>query len=417
MEPAVISLSQHMMTYQKMMCELVCEKASTTPEKKALKESALREIVKEKFAIIGDEAFCERINADINQILSVKPGRKLIKALSKYEQKITIKAGPESLFNRNTFCVSIDTKEIQYTSLFGWSLQHPCCASLAHELIHAFQKLENRNESYGQKPNCLIKDMDDIYEQDAIVAMWWYSETHHKIIKSKIDVLCENAFLFALGYPPRINHRGDGLFHVDVNFIHTNYLPGTIEFNYHFWLERSAEMASVAQKYRDNPLELPTISEQFLNLPYYMNSLFIEEPGLLKFFPTYLNNREYLLGVFVINPAAIMHLESDPRGIKLDVLFTNHPKLIVHCPSLRKDLYFMSSIIEKSPEVITHLQKEDLKDRDFVLKCLSLLPKLRDFEIYNDSFCWEVDFSLCSDPEIQKHNTLFYLRAKIEKGH
>lgn len=411
MEPERISLSQHMMTYQKMLFDLVCEKPNMTPEKKAQKESDLRKIVNEKFAIIGDEAFCARINADLNQILSVKPGRKLIKALSKHDQKITIQAGPESHFNPKTFSVSFDifASKDQYTSLYNWSIQRPLGTTLAHELIHAYHKFVNQYESYGPKANCVIKDMDNLKEQDAIVGMWWYSDVHHKIIKNKTDVLCENAFLIALNCPPRVDHSEAGQIPVDVNY-HNNCMPVAVICNYYSWLEISLEVASVAQKYRDNPLELPAISENSLNNPYFMDCLFIEEPGLMKFFPAFLNNKEYLLNIFEKNLSAIMHFESElSSDFNWDALFILKPQLIVHCPTRRKDLKFMSSIVEKSPEIIAYLQKEDLEDPGLAIKCAKILVSLPSLTIvYNNCFLIKsiiegsirLDF-VASEPEIQ----------------
>lgn len=215
---------------------IVYEKENTCEDALRIKSETAFKRALPMFSIEGDEDF-KHISIDrLKKICSLKPGRVLMKALSRtnfviHGNKIKLTHGNKWAFEtprQNISCIKSDPHPY-YNGLrmdgAQWSdtsriYEKPDFITLAHELIHFlhFQlKFPDRSDEYQNhrawfSHTCeevfdCIGNMDDLEEQHT------ESGFSHLVFKnltnlSKTDVLCENAFLFALGIPPRIDHRG-----------------------------------------------------------------------------------------------------------------------------------------------------------------------------------------------------------------
>lgn len=181
------------------------------------------------FSFEGDEEFKRVSKGRLKDLCALKPGRILIKALLKTEfilseKKIKLIKGTEWILRSSGRLEESDASiscimegNYSYNGLHQQSNQiceAPQFVALAHEIIHFIheQKIceDNQLISWGRIQrkeifDCL-SEMDNLEEQHTISGF-----SHLFFQKSenltKIDILCENTFLLALGLLPRINHR------------------------------------------------------------------------------------------------------------------------------------------------------------------------------------------------------------------
>jgi hypothetical protein len=201
--------------------------------------------------IEGNGSFKERIYTDIRKLLTVKPGRLLIKELIKLvkfsEKSIRIKSG-EMDFHHSVGIIELSPNEYSaYNALFGSNkvvCLRPKEIVLAHELIHDLHKkeegLQNEVKWYLDNPwvqerhpppdyikdievypdpkfaggtfegleiGILLKDLDNLHEQRAILGLNFPRFLKRNKQMNQLDVLCENAFLCAFKFFPRIDHK------------------------------------------------------------------------------------------------------------------------------------------------------------------------------------------------------------------
>src|ERR1700722_10856727 len=83
--------------YKNLMTSLTTEKEGVTEEIKKQRQEKTYQIAKGLLTIDGDDQFKTKIDSYLQAITSVKPGRKLIKALAK--TKCNIKVKPDDQFH------------------------------------------------------------------------------------------------------------------------------------------------------------------------------------------------------------------------------------------------------------------------------------------------------------------------------
>jgi hypothetical protein len=210
---------------------------------------------KKIFEINGNDDFKEKIYSNIRELLEVKPGRLLIRELTKlatlFDEHISVKSG-EKFFRHSDGIIEVNLNKClddNYNALSESKevrCSKPKAITLAHELVHELHKREEELQAlakyhrrrYQAKegyaiPN-FVKDIeiypDPIFqtatfeglEQEIIFKNLSCLEEEHTILgvnvprflkkkkMNKLDVLCENAFLCAFNLLPRIDHQNDG---------------------------------------------------------------------------------------------------------------------------------------------------------------------------------------------------------------
>src|ERR1700722_18498903 len=211
-----LSINEQLSQYKNLMNCLIYEKPKVTQEKIEQKKAKIIRLAKEFIDIQGDEKFILKVFGYIENISSVKPGRKLIKALIKCHTQIQVEEGNEFncwnplVGNEKAALVIGPEKEIIYKSINEFTQEYysmPLWIAFAHELIHILHhNIDAREHKRCHKvTDDILPDMDNLGEQYAITGF------NHRLYKKKtlspIDILCENAFHLALNLPPRINHR------------------------------------------------------------------------------------------------------------------------------------------------------------------------------------------------------------------
>jgi len=225
-------------------------------------EQIMAKLREEKiFEIEGDYFFKERIYTYIENLLTVKPGRLLIKELIKsatlfkqhklknYKQSIVIRNGDRGFHYYNGI-IEINPNQSLDNYYHALSESKKVIRSkpgeiiLAHELIHSLHKREEelqemakRDATRCQRLKCpppdYLKNMTlscnpafdsgilERVENELIIDLLDCTEEEHTILginiprflkknktMNKVDILCENAFLCAFNLSPRINHQG-----------------------------------------------------------------------------------------------------------------------------------------------------------------------------------------------------------------
>ncbi|MBA3237970.1 MAG: hypothetical protein H0T62_06420 [Parachlamydiaceae bacterium] len=84
MDSQSLTLSNQIHIYNNLMDSLIYEKESRTPEELLKKQESTSKLAKEILVVEGDDVFKSRVYQDMDKISSLKPGRKLIKVLSKF---------------------------------------------------------------------------------------------------------------------------------------------------------------------------------------------------------------------------------------------------------------------------------------------------------------------------------------------
>lgn len=186
------------------------------------------------FTIEGDETFKENIKKCIEDLVKIKPGRKLFKELLKVNQAISkyykdpiilIKQDTSCRHDQNTIYFTFDEENPRYNAIMGTeniTAEKPIMVRFAHELIHELHdrhELERRCENFEKTKDIFTySPVDYSSEIQPMPGMDTFEEQHtisginiplfiKKNKLDKCDVLCENAFLMALRLPPRIDHR------------------------------------------------------------------------------------------------------------------------------------------------------------------------------------------------------------------
>lgn len=335
-----ISLYQQMSKCKELMHSLIYEKPTTTTKIKSQKEEALSKLAKEKFIINGDEEFKTGVNNCINEILAVKPGRKLIKAIVKHnpEQKIPITLGQQSAFDEKVFKITLSLRPEKYWTLGERNFTRPAFVTLAHELIHTLHFLKNPDNFYIR--TCIedetIVEMDDLEEQRTIAGFdnRMFSKEG---IESKLDVLCENTFLLALGLPFRVNHwnadNGSICEDLDTNTKqildpYFKWLESAVSGISPIPIERESDKDFFMRYIPKNPSAAPTLPEKLKNDEEFMYELIRKDKRLLGQFPELSKNKEFMLNLIRYYELAIL---------KLDPSLLNEKEYLIKCLNLLAD--------------------------------------------------------------------------------
>lgn len=217
------SLCSEVMHYRSLMDKLIYEKEGSQSCQIEQKIEKSKELSKNLFSIEGDEKFTQLFNEQIVELCQLKPGRKLIKYLSKSSDiKIVVKNGSTS--EQGGGVITIDPQlDGKYNARVADSYvlsKKPLKVTIAHELIHELHQRCNwllymsnsHSDINGIFRNRVMGEMDDIEEQQTILGLTYRNFFDAYTVKfnpaKKIDVICENAFLLALNLPPRVDHRG-----------------------------------------------------------------------------------------------------------------------------------------------------------------------------------------------------------------
>lgn len=197
-----------MQQYKENFSNLICEKTNDTDVLRGKSNMAFERAVSMS-EINGSAEFVGVTKDRLREICSVKPGRKLIKAL--FESEL-VKAGKKIKFMEGAFQQRADTvcgeiqANYQYNAVDSerkvMSVNFKSSCMLAHEMIHLLHELSNCT---SHETECM-ESMDYLEEQKTIIGF------DHKnfILKNKLDyrdILCENAFNFSFGMPFRIDHQ------------------------------------------------------------------------------------------------------------------------------------------------------------------------------------------------------------------
>ncbi|MBA3237366.1 MAG: DUF4116 domain-containing protein [Parachlamydiaceae bacterium] len=365
-------LNQEIEIYKALMNSLIFEKKTMTEEKKAKKIEIITQKAKEIFTIAGNDKFITILQEQINDLLSVKPGRKLIKALWEKKSSITIISNDRDQYQASVVEISINSiggeispKYLTISKQFNpCQSERPAWVILAHELIHALHDQTDRKEytlNHETRKNILEK-MDNFEEQVTITGFNPKVLTEKGKIK-KSDVLCENAFLFALGLPPRIDHRSS---YSDLKWspnFYENTKPSEVFFS---WLE--SELNRIKRIPEDKKTDKEFIIQFFEKYPAAISSLSDE----LK------KDDEFVIKIL-------------ERDIERFDYFPDHKK--------NKD--FMLKAISNHLFAYVFIDAELLKEKDFVLKILSTTTN----KFLIKHFSSELPLSLKEDPEIKKYLT------------
>lgn len=261
--------------YKNLMHKLVHEKAGIQDCEVEQKIRDAKELCKHLFSIDGSDEFVEKFNLQMEKICQLKPGRKLIKYLSKYfneNDKVVVKSHVNTSAHGNKIFLDSAAENHTYTAWFdGFCVnsEKPFFVAIAHELIHvlhckinpALQVLKGRIKTCST----FLQDMDDVEEQDTIIGLinnpeYFSSKAilcrNEKVRQKKcIDVICENAFLLALNLPPRVNHRSANL---NFKFIDSGNWGDMQKANnsngYYHWLDNMMVAASNYFSYEEPKL-------------------------------------------------------------------------------------------------------------------------------------------------------------------
>lgn len=383
-----VNLSEQMSILKSRMLSLLIEKKS--PDVVEQKKSLICQQAKEILLPKGNEQFNRVVLHYIDCISSVRPGRKLLRELVKYNRKIEIIE--DKISSSNPFKNYISLKIIdscKYNTIDNKTGTAPGWITLAHELIHKlhFSPLEfdsgtcfigkNRHNTLQAKylkavmfdnPDPLsysvaikkniIKNITCLVEQHAITGYNHLLFEFGEQIKS-IDVLCENVFLLAKNLPFRIDHR-EGM--------------GT---------------------------DIEKIDDTSASLETYINWL-RSEIHSIRVIPTMYEDHSSLVDFLVQNPLAISslpeHLTDDLELFeKIFYKLENKKELFKIMPNLMRDKKFILKIILQNLD-FDLIGPDLLKNREFILQILENLKRRGNF-LAIEKLLITIDDSLKNDPE------------------
>lgn len=346
------NLSDQMATYRQLMDRLICEKSDA--KQLAQKQIKAQQTANEIFFIQGDPFFREQMRNYLGEIAKAKPGRQLIKALKQMGSEITIQPGKScELVGSTVFMTDQETRDYNAIDAQGVKITatSPSWVSLAHELIHALHA--NDLKIACDIRSDILEGMDNLEEQHAICGFNHTVFLDGKITKAAF--LCENAFLLAMGLPPRIDH-GSASSPLQVKHSQAR-VP--LE-NYYNWLE--AELAATR--------EIPSAKMQ-------------DEEFILHFV------KRNPLSLSTISPA----LKTEEFFLRV---IMRHAELIASIPAeYYNDKVFMLKVVQLKPMALFEVDSELFHDKDFAASVLKILsPRLK------KAFLSHLDAALQSDPDI-----------------
>lgn len=255
-------ISSQMAQYRSLMNSLIHEKPGGDINDKRDRTMALAM----KILLIGypsderDEEFEIDIKNRIKELCNLKVGRKLIKALAKILEAPKIQGKhihpyipirlaymDDSIgyIGQDEYCSQYKYAELTKASRFKFqyrvmkdnspyiSKEYPLLIALAHELIHALHHYSASPifDLDNDPDQLLLESMTDPEEQHTITGYNYHLFSKKGKFLNKVDVICENAFLLALGLPARTSHA-EALGLSDLE----GEIPN-VEESYYEWLE------------------------------------------------------------------------------------------------------------------------------------------------------------------------------------
>lgn len=296
------------MEYKSLMNKLIHEgKEARVIEQKI--ETA-KELSKSLFSIEGSVEFTQLFNDKVVKLCELKPGRKLIKHLSRslssnpLWEKILVREGEESKAKANEIYICIKNKENYYNALIDGSYvlsKRPLMVKIAHELIHTLHDLtmplfSEKLIKTKLSMQGILKNMHTPEEMDTILGIAPYISDDeigdrqnrgtdlpkYKELKKSIDVMCENAFLLALNLPPRVDHFGGdpSLPSLDEQWSE-NQKGKNFDF-YYQWLDEVMQIEketengcrlAIGSKYDDEEIALKCLAHEKILPGFFKNSV------------------------------------------------------------------------------------------------------------------------------------------------
>lgn len=312
------------------MNSLIHEKAGVTDEMVKMRQNKVIALAKDLFVVEGDQEIKDKLTSYVENIASVKPGRKLIKALVNNKLKIKIKKGEDFFFRPDDSMVEVGNEENCRINTIDPTFQqkgvkHPTWIMFAHELIHL---LHHHNKEYLKTEKTdILPGMNDLEEQIAIIGYNPRKFTKSNAL-SAIEIICENAFYLALGLLPRIDHkRAD-----NVDPVEAKHPKAHVVDAYYVWLENTLNSISKIPEDKKDDKEF-----------------------ILKYLDDY--------------PSAASTL-SDKLKSDYDFilqLIVHHHEMLVLTP-LCKDKQFMMQAVQVQFLAPFYADSELFKDKEFILK-------------------------------------------------
>lgn len=326
-------LNSQMCIYKKLMNNLIYEKGDKSQAKLEERKDKFTNLAKSVLNIEGDAEFKNRIYGYIEQIASIKPGRKLFKALTEGNPKpVRVWFGNANKFCRFGHSIEVAPEELYAKSFYltideklNYKAAHwPKWILFAHELVHFLHTHWNFNENWRctEIEADILCDTDNLEEQYTIMGM-----NHRLFVKKKnqlkpVDILCEDAFLLASGLPPRLDHRAyveDREHEIDLK---TLSKMGIVD-AYYEWLER--ELLAIREIPKDKinnkefiinflkkyPLSITTLGEEVKKDKDFAKQLITIDHTSLKGFPHLCKDKDFILELIKINIRILPYISSE----------------------------------------------------------------------------------------------------------
>ncbi|MBS0621445.1 MAG: DUF4116 domain-containing protein [Verrucomicrobia bacterium] len=348
----ITTLSNQMMIY-KQSSDLLLNEEKGDPEQKIQEAIELSD----KFIKFdkSNEELTTIVNKHIKEIASIRPGRKLLKSLSKFDKTIEVKKKREFEFQVNSIVDIFTNKPLptvyeigvtadEYLEYIGMDseknehlLKRPAWVGFGHELVHAWEAfaLEELSEEQEEKETILFS-MHNGSEQHTVTGFRQRIFTD----KDRLDpmrVLCENTFLLYAHLPPRTRYYNDPLSTEKAKFAST-VKPLSKEM-YYVWLEQRVYTAHLTQ----------------LPINKVRDKLYV--------------SRQYLFNYIVQCPIAVNFLAEEwkeNREFILDLVQWPHINILPHVPKWCADKQFMLEAIRRNRDAKEHLSQNLKEDENFM---------------------------------------------------
>lgn len=212
---------------------------------------------------------------------------------------------------------------------------------LAHELVHELHE-RSFGTTFGEfdldisiETRDIIEGMDSLEEQHTVIGI------NHFIFQKKdalthLDVLCENAFLFALGLPPRIDHG-------------------------------PARSSDLYQKTDSNASQM----EEFFSLLERVLKIFSSFPPILL----EPENKEALILYIVSHPFTLPFIPDELRNneaLFLELVTLSCSLVKLHAPQLASSPCFVLKALRKTPQASYLITQDLAEDKAFALDALRI---------------------------------------------
>lgn len=362
------SIDAQMALYKQLMVRLTTEKERVTPEIKQKRQEKTYKVAKGLFSIAGDDKLNTKIDSYLTEISSVKPGRKLIKALAKTKQVIKVTQGWRFAQSRGAITVKdCEAEDFNMIDTHGkeCGMKSPAWISFAHELIHAlnFYTDAQKCNKYEYVTMDILYRMDSLEEQRAITGYDPFLFAQSNTLKPE-DVLCENAFHVALGRLPRIDHLQAK------QTVEINTRPQTYDF-YYSWLENKLKTLKTIPEDKKTDLDF-----------------------LIEFLKFYTNVSQVVYNSYDHDFLLKLYEQAWCKG----------EKLLLLCRELGKDAEFVLKAMDVDKRISRYCRalifadEELLKSKAFVLKALDKIGYSS--KEVSQSLLLSIDPSLRQDAEI-----------------